>query len=144
MQQRFAIYARTATSQENTPNIAMAEQVHQCKEYGLSKGYDFIEETYEEVISGLSQTRPILDKALAAATEGKFDVLVIRDYDRLARSESLFQLLNMLFEHAGVFVEVASEESVNMLLMEHIKRAVADEERRRLSIRRQRGRIKHG
>lgn len=107
---RFAIYARTAPVQEIGPNFALAEQVHQCKENGLSKGYKLAEDQiYQEVASGASSKRPILDAVRKAAEEGKFDILIIRDYARLARKHDLLHELIRLFADMEIKVESATE-----------------------------------
>jgi DNA invertase Pin-like site-specific DNA recombinase len=107
---RFAIYARTATVQEIGPNFALAEQVHLCKENGLSKGYKLAEDQiYQEVASGASSKRPCLDAVLKAAEEGKFDILIIRDYACLARNHDLLQELIRLFADMEIKVESATE-----------------------------------
>ena len=109
---RFAIYARTATKQELEPNFAMAEQVHQCKECGIRKGYQLVEDqVYEEVASGASADRPMLLAVLKDAEEGKFDTLIIRDYARLARKPALLQDLIRRFAEMSISVESTSEQN---------------------------------
>ncbi|MBV9689198.1 MAG: recombinase family protein [Ktedonobacteraceae bacterium] len=140
---KFCVYARTAVSQEPGTNFAMVEQVHQCKEHGINLGYEFSNLVYEEVISGLSTTRPAIEKALQDAKKGKFDILVIRDYNRLARRGDLVLEFVALFEEVGVQVVSVVEQGENdpiTFFVEAAKKFVADEERRRIAIRTRAGR----
>jgi site-specific DNA recombinase len=108
VRKRAAIYARSATTQEHEPNFQLASQIHECKEYAVSKGYEVVEE-YQEVSSGATIERPILKSLFEAAKEGKFDVLLIRDFARLARNSVLIHDLIRLFDEMGIEVESAIE-----------------------------------
>src|ERR1700730_7820970 len=89
-QKRAAIYARTATTQELGPNFPLANQIHECKEFATREGYEVVEE-FQEVGSGSGIDRPILKSLLEAAKEGRFDVLIIRTFDRLSRNSGLIE-----------------------------------------------------
>src|SRR5258708_7630404 len=109
---RFAIYARTATSQDPTSNFALADQIHQCKEHGIAQGYELVEDQiYQEVVGGKTDKTPAqLERVLQSAKEGLFDVLVIRSFDRLSRRTNRMAILIATLEGYGVKVESATEE----------------------------------
>lgn len=132
---KFAIYARSATVQELTPGFSVAEQVHQCKEYGIAQGYELAKgHVYEEVASGASLTCPLLAKLLEEVGHHAFDVLVIRDYIRLARRQDVCITLLNQFEQAGVRIESVRESFDNSgieKLTQETMRLVADFERKK-------------
>lgn len=141
---KFAIYARSATVQEHTPSFSLAEQVHQCKEYGIAQGYELAEgHAYEEVASGASPARSLLSKILEEAGQHAFDVLVIRDYDHLARRQDVWVTLMNRFEQAGGRIESVREafdHSGGEKFMQETMRFVADIERKKRTERMQAGR----
>ena len=136
---RAAVYARTATTQENGPNFAMAEQIHQCKEYCIRKGYQ-VTDVYEEVGSGNKADRKAVLTALNKAQAGKFEVLVIRDFNRLARKTELLTNLIERFDEAGVKVESVTEEVSLVSMMKAIKEEVAKMQRDKIATRTRAGR----
>lgn len=93
-QKKAAIYARTATIQENGTNNALTMQVRECTQYAVSKGYIVPQDQiYQEVISGNAIKRPILD-------------------GRLARNlQTLLEHLRV-FKESGVLVETVIKMSV--------------------------------
>lgn len=108
---RAAIYARTATNQENGASFATDAQIHACMEYAQEKGYQIIEgQVYKEIASGATAKRPALMAVLAAAEKNEFDLLIIYDYSRLARHPVLLENLLTQFEEAGITVETAREK----------------------------------
>jgi site-specific DNA recombinase len=103
---RYSIYARTAVAQELGSNFALAEQIHECKEYATRKGYEAADPlVYQESGSGMNPNRPALEEVLKAAREGKFNVLIIRDFARLARKQAFLLDIIHLLSEIGVEVE---------------------------------------
>ena len=113
---RAALYARTATAQEAGTTHAVAEQLHQCKEYCVRNGYSLVS-VYEEEGSGNREDRKMLATALRDAQEGKFDVLVIADVSRLARKPYLFAALVQQFEAVAVTIESVAEDAANSQIL---------------------------
>lgn len=107
---RAAIYARTATVQELGPNFALAEQIHQSRQFCVRNGYTEIY-VYAEVGSGNNRERHGLQTVLAEAEQGKFDILVVHTFSRLARDIALLTTLLKRFETAGVKVESVTEDA---------------------------------
>lgn len=138
---KFAIYARCAVSQETGPNTALAQQVHECKSYALGKGYEPSEPlVYEDVGSGNNPDRPALAVALRAAAENKFNVLIVRDYARLARKQALLYDFLHLFAEYGVEVESASEHDEIMAIAQASRDIVEQIQKQMLVKRMQAGR----
>lgn len=86
-QKRAAIYARTAISPQRGPHFPMAQQIQECQAYAASEGYEVVEE-FEEVSSGSSLDRPILQSLLQAAKEGRFEAVILPTFERLSRRQS--------------------------------------------------------
>jgi DNA invertase Pin-like site-specific DNA recombinase len=136
---RAVIYARSATVQELGPNFAMAEQIHQCKAYGLIQGYEIVEE-FQEVGSGNSLDRPILKSLLDAAKEGRFDAVIIHTFDRLSRLPEQASVIIETLEGYGVKVQSAREnaqlERMILAIFEEVERI----KKERISLRIRAGR----
>jgi DNA invertase Pin-like site-specific DNA recombinase len=107
-QKRTAIYARTATLDMIGPNNVLAEQIIECRKYGTGKGYEIVEE-YQEIGSGNNINREILTKLLLDAQENKFDILVVKRFDRLARDQSLLRTILDKLKESNVEVESTQE-----------------------------------
>ena len=107
---RFAIYARTAISQEQGFNFALDAQIQACMQYAQGQGYPLEEgEIYSETASGATANRQLLVALLEAAERGEFTTLLIYDSYRLARKPHLLANLLQRFGKAGVTVETVRE-----------------------------------
>jgi DNA invertase Pin-like site-specific DNA recombinase len=60
-------------------------QLHDLRGLAVQRGFQVIQE-YTDKISGAKAKRPGLDQLLADARRGKFDVVMVWAFDRLARS----------------------------------------------------------
>ncbi|OGM26566.1 hypothetical protein A2627_00905 [Candidatus Woesebacteria bacterium RIFCSPHIGHO2_01_FULL_39_28] len=88
---RAAIYTRVSTQEQAKENkTSLPEQLAACKKVCIEKGWEIIEPSYEDAgISGhLLEERLGLQKMLADAKAMKFDLVVVKDFDRLARSKT--------------------------------------------------------
>src|SRR5579884_2330854 len=100
-----AIYARVAAhSQAGRTDNALELQVNGCKGYCQERGYT-IEHVYQEAFSGAKIDRPMLNKLRQAAREQQFDVLIIWDFNRLARRADLQALLIRELDEAGITIQ---------------------------------------
>ncbi len=106
---RAAIYVRCASFQEPGTNFVMADQVHHCREYAVSKGYTIVGE-FQEVGSGTNLERAVLREVREKAKNHEFEVLVILDYNRLSHKQEQLEALFTEFEIAQVKVESVREE----------------------------------
>ena len=87
---RAALYMRVSTVDQHPET-----QLHDLRGLAAQRGFQIVQE-YTDRISGSKAKRPGLDQLLADASRGKFDVVLIWAFDRLARS--VRHLLDVLDE----------------------------------------------
>jgi site-specific DNA recombinase len=106
---RVAIYIRISTDEEHQP-FSLEAQIAKLSAYVTSQpGWELVGKPYRDEASGATLERPALQKALAAARAGRFDVLLVYQVDRLARSlRGLVHILDEL-DQAGVVFRSATE-----------------------------------
>src|SRR6266702_2128386 len=93
---RAAVYLRVSTLDQHPET-----QLHDLKTLAEPRGFQVVQ-VYEDRSSGARASRPGLDRLLADARRGKFEVLVVWASDRLARSVTHFlQVLDEL-NHLGI------------------------------------------
>jgi DNA invertase Pin-like site-specific DNA recombinase len=78
---RAAVYARVSTSDQSTEM-----QLRDLRKLADGRGFEVVKEFCDEGQSGAKNSRPSLDRMLADARAGKFDVILIWRLDRLGRS----------------------------------------------------------
>ena len=95
---RCAVYSRFSTDRQN--ECSVADQVRVCTDYAATRGWTIVELFTDQGISGAALgNRPGMQAALSAATSAKFDVLLVRDVQRVARGEDLPVLAKRLKFH---------------------------------------------
>src|ERR1035437_7172498 len=97
---RVAIYIRISTGDQNADL-----QRNELPEYCQFRKWQIVE-TYSDVMSGAKDKRPALDRLMADARRGKFDVVAVWRFDRFARSTS--HLLKALEEFAELGIDFVS------------------------------------
>ena len=97
---RAALYLRVSTLDQHPET-----QLHDLRGLAAQRGFEIVEE-YTDRISGVKAKRPGLDQLMADARRGKFDVLLIWAFDRLARS--VRHLLEVLDELNRLEIEFIS------------------------------------
>ena len=103
---RVALYVRVSTGEQNAEM-----QVHELTEYAQFRKWEPVE-TYSDKMSGAKDKRPALDRLMADARRGKFDVVAVWRFDRFARSTS--HLLRALEEFAALGIGFVSlKESID-------------------------------
>lgn len=100
MSKRVALYCRVSTPEQHIEN-----QLIQLRDLSAKRGYQIVGE-YIDRISGVKSRRPGLDALMKDARRGKFDLVFVSGFDRLARS--LGDFLHVLDELESVGVEFAS------------------------------------
>ena len=80
MSKPIAIYARVSTTEQTTEH-----QLHQLRHYAMSRDVEHIE-FIDEGVSGAKDSRPALNKLLAAVRRREVSAVVCTKLDRLARS----------------------------------------------------------
>jgi len=103
---RVALYVRVSTG-EQTEDL----QVNELTEYAAFRRWQIVE-AYSDKMSGAKDRRPALDRLMADAKRGKFDVVAVWRFDRFARSTS--HLLRALEEFAALGIDFVSlRESID-------------------------------
>src|SRR5260370_14950238 len=103
---RVALYIRISTGDQNA-DLQENERTGYC---GFRKWE--IVETYSDTMSGAKDKRPALDRLMADARRGKFDVVGVWRFDRFARSTS--HLLRALEEFQSLGIDFVSlRESID-------------------------------
>ncbi len=89
---RVAIYARVSTSNNQSPEMQLAE----LREYAGRRGFQIVEEFVEAGVSGSKESRPQLNRLMIDAQRRRFDAVLVWKLDRFGRS--LKHLVNSLAE----------------------------------------------
>src|SRR2546422_4274931 len=97
---RAAVYFRVSTLDQHPET-----QLHDLKALAEPRGFQVVQ-VYEDRSSGARASRPGLDRLLADARRGKFEVVVVWACDRLARSVTHF--LQVLDELNHLSIEFVS------------------------------------
>ena len=97
---RVALYTRVSTVDQHPET-----QLHDLRALAAQRGLEIVEE-YKDTISGTKAKRPGLDRLMADARRGKFDVVLVWAFDRMARSVKHF--LEVLDELSHLNIEFVS------------------------------------
>jgi DNA invertase Pin-like site-specific DNA recombinase len=100
LMKRAALYMRVSTVDQHPET-----QLHDLRGLAAQRGFDIVNE-YTDKISGAKAKRPGLDQLLANARRGKFDVVMVWAFDRMARSVRHF--LEVLDELTHLHIEFIS------------------------------------
>jgi DNA invertase Pin-like site-specific DNA recombinase len=100
MMKRAVLYMRVSTVDQHAET-----QLHDLRIMAAQRGYEIVRE-YTDKISGTRAKRPGLDEVLSEARRGRFDVVVVWAFDRLARSVKHF--LEVLDELNHLHIEFIS------------------------------------
>src|SRR5438874_569464 len=100
-----AIYARKSTDQSDVSDAekSVTRQISLAKAFAAEKGWQVIEEYVDDGISGQESVK-LVNRArmLADATQGKFSVIIVRDYDRISRDDREGPAFVYMLADAGV------------------------------------------
>jgi DNA invertase Pin-like site-specific DNA recombinase len=108
-------------------------QLHPLREYTTSRGFNVVDEFIDHGVSGTKDSRPALDRMMAAARRRDLDVIVIAKLDRLARS--VRHLVNVAEELQALGVDlVVRDQSLDTStptgrLLFHVLGSIAEFER---------------
>ena len=97
---RAALYMRVSTVDQHPET-----QLHDLRGLAAQRGFEVVNE-YTDKISGAKAKRPGLDQLLTDARRGKFDVVMVWAFDRMARSVRHF--LEVLDELNHLEIEFVS------------------------------------
>jgi DNA invertase Pin-like site-specific DNA recombinase len=94
---RVAIYARVSTLDQTCDN-----QTRDLFEYCRARGWNQITEFLDRGISGAADSRPALDRLMAAVKRRRVDIVVVAAFDRFGRSVRHLVTTLELFRHLHV------------------------------------------
>jgi len=145
MLQRAITYARVSGDDRGKDGRNLAGQLAMCQEYALKHGYAIIAELAEDDrgASGASFELEQLNKILELAQDHAFDVLVVREVDRLSRNLAKQLIVEEWLKREGVRIEYVLGEYPDTPegnLMKNIRATVAEFERLKIVERNNRGR----
>jgi DNA invertase Pin-like site-specific DNA recombinase len=111
---RAALYARYSSDQQNAASIA--DQLSLCRERAACEGWQ-VEGVYEDAaISGASVIlRPGIQRLLADARVGKFDIVLTEALDRISRDQADVATLYKHLQFARVPLVTLAEGEINEL-----------------------------
>lgn len=136
---RAVIYARVSGEDRGS----LQTQIDMGREYATRCGYTVAGEFSEEWVSGAAMDAPELQRLLELARNGGFDVLIVREMDRLARDLVKQMLVEEQLRKAGVKIEYILGEYPDTpegTLNKQIRAVVAEFERQKITERSVRGR----
>ena len=148
MTKRAVTYARVSSNDKlKTGGKNLVEQTRLCREYALQCGYHVVADLAEDDrgASGADFDLPQLSKALEMARDGRFDVFVVREVDRLARDITKQFIIERELKRAGVIIDYALYDFPNTpegTLQRTIYAAFAEFEREKISQRMVRGKLR--
>src|SRR5436853_1556036 len=98
---RAALYVRVSTVDQHPET-----QIHDLRQFANQRGLQVIETYTDHGVSGTKARRPALDKMMEDARRGRFDVVLVWAFDRMARSVRHF--LEVLDELNHLNIEFVS------------------------------------
>ncbi len=145
MNPRAVLYARVSGDDRQNEGRNLAGQLALCREYARAHGYEVVAELSEDDrgASGAAFELPQLAELRRMAEQQAFDVLVVRDLDRLSRNLAKQLFIEEALRRGGVRVEfalAAYPATAEGNLMKNLRAAVAEYERLKIRERVARGR----
>lgn len=111
---RCAIYVRCASPSQATP-YPLADQWAACEAYAAKQGWETAVVYKDNAVSGVKWSRPSLNAMIAEAERGAFDVVLVKDLDRLGRDASHLHALFEKMEGLGVAVHTVGGGAISVL-----------------------------
>jgi site-specific DNA recombinase len=148
MTRRAVTYARVSSNdREKTGGENLADQTRLCRNYALEHGYDVIADFAEDDrgASGAEFDLPELAKVLDLARNGGFDVLIVRELDRLSRDLAKQLSVEQELKRAGVAIEYVLydfPDTPEGVLSKNIRAVIAEYEREEIKRRMTRGKLR--
>ena len=101
---RAVLYARVSGDDRGNDGRNLTGQLDMCREHALKREWDIVAELAEDDrgASGASFELPQLDRVREMAQAGDFDVLVVREIDRLSRNLAKQLIVEEELRRAGL------------------------------------------
>jgi site-specific DNA recombinase len=146
MNLRAVTYARVSGDDRGKEGRNLTGQLEMCREYALEQGWTIVAELAEDDrgASGAAFELPQLDKIREMARGKEFDVLVVREIDRLSRKLAKQLVVEEELSRMGVqvaYVLADYDNSPEGRLSKHIRATIAEYEREKIMERMIRGRL---
>lgn len=148
MSKRAVLYARVSSDDRKNEGRNLNSQLEICREYALNKGWEIVAELAEDE-RGTSGSGSFYDlpaeisRAIEMAHMASFDVLVVRELDRLARNLGKQLALEEQFVNYGISVEyvvVDFEDSPEGVINKQLRGMIAEYEAYKIKQRMERAR----
>jgi site-specific DNA recombinase len=142
---RAVLYARVSRDDRGEDNRNLTGQFEMCREYAQQHGWQITAELAEDDrgASGAEIDLPELNRIRDMAAAGEFDVLVVREIDRLSRNLAKQLIVEQELRRDGVQIQYAIGEYPDTpegRLNKHIKATIAEYEREKIAERTTRAR----
>lgn len=102
---RAVTYARTSYDDSGSDQRNINGQILDCRQFAERSGWEVVGEFSDEKVSGANWDAPGLNAALDLAKAGGFDILVVRELDRLSRDPGKLYYFKQEFENCKVQIE---------------------------------------
>lgn len=144
MNKRAVTYARVSSDDRGKDGRNLSGQLEMCREFAFKKEYQIVAEMAEDDSGapGASFELEKLGQILEMAKEKSFDILIVRELDRLSRNLAKQLIVEEELKRAGIKIEYVLgeyEETPEGNLMKHVRAVVAEYERMKINERIQRG-----
>lgn len=142
---RAVLYARVSADDRGKDGRNLGGQLEMGREYAQERGYRIVAELAEDDrgASGAEIDLPQLNKVRVMARSDEFDVLIVRELDRLSRNLAKQLVVEEELQRAGVSIEYVLGEYPDTpegRLNKHLKASIAEYEREKIKERMTRGR----
>jgi len=140
MTKRAVLYARVSGDDRGKDGRNLAGQLDMCRAHAVERGWEVVAEMSEDDrgASGASFELPELGKILEMAEAGTFDVLTVRELDRLSRNLAKQLIVEEELKRHGVAVEYVLADYPDTpegRLNKHIRATIAEYEREKITER---------
>ena len=144
MLERAVLYARVSGDDRGKEGRNLQSQLEMGREYATEKGYHIIAELAEDDrgASGAEIDLPRLNQIRESARGGEFEVLIVRELDRLSRNLAKQLIVEEELGRVGVRVEYVLAEyddTPEGQLNKHIRASIAEYDRLKIIERLHRG-----
>ena len=103
---RVVFYSRVSSIDQHTET-----QLCDLRPLAAARGYEIVGE-YSDTISGTKAKRPGLDKLMSDARRGRFDIVMVWAFDRMARSVKHFLEVLDELTHLNIASLVSAKTSI--------------------------------
>jgi len=145
MKGRAVLYARVSSDDRPKGERNIKGQIDMCRQHAIEKGWEVVAELSEDAkgASGYQLELPQLEKALEMARDKEYEVLIVREMDRLSRKISKQIRIEEILENYSVKIEYVIErypDTPEGQLLKNVRAVIAEYEREKILERLNRGR----